>query len=540
MRKLYSIILVTASALLLSSCVKDPAAIADDNDGTVIEDGVRFTATYALPEAPRSTFTSGVLGWEAGDCIAICDGTNVATVTLAAGDITGGGATASFTVTGIDPAAAAYYAVYPASVAAATAGEFVSGGEIRLLNAGVAQDGKNSFWSVAKTTTTALSFKNAGALIVIETTNPAISYLTFDGDNREVLASNPTVNPDDGTLTAGSGTARQIRSALEGGKAYICFEPQTMMNGFVIRCYDSGDNYLGFYDSFKYDSDSFRRSLAFERNHYYPVSSFDTDFVAKAATLPGFVDLGLPSGLQWAGANIGTTDPATAGTFFAWGEINPKPTAYYFYGIRSDETPYVYPYRHGTNNASLSANKYGSGTLATLEAIDDAATMNYGPGYKMPTYDDFVELRANTLCVQIDGSTATYNGNTGVAGVLLYKAKESEGQKDTYSSYTGLQADGSVTGSKTGLTYSVSSDAHIFLPVRGYMQKAAVNSPAKYGYYPSSTYFGKTGDKEPYTDNVSGIHVLRLAVSGTKVSPNHNVGMIGYWGYSVRAVKVVD
>lgn len=37
-----------------------------------------------------------------------------------------------------------------------------------------------------------------------------------------------------------------------------------------------------------------------------------------------FVDLGLPSGLLWADRNVGASQPAAYGDYFAWGETKPK------------------------------------------------------------------------------------------------------------------------------------------------------------------------------------------------------------------------
>ncbi len=37
-----------------------------------------------------------------------------------------------------------------------------------------------------------------------------------------------------------------------------------------------------------------------------------------------YVDLGLPSGTKWATCNVGATQPAEFGTYYAWGETSPK------------------------------------------------------------------------------------------------------------------------------------------------------------------------------------------------------------------------
>ena len=37
-----------------------------------------------------------------------------------------------------------------------------------------------------------------------------------------------------------------------------------------------------------------------------------------------YIDLGLPSGTMWASCNVGADNPEDYGSFFAWGETQPK------------------------------------------------------------------------------------------------------------------------------------------------------------------------------------------------------------------------
>lgn len=85
-----------------------------------------------------------------------------------------------------------------------------------------------------------------------------------------------------------------------------------------------------------------------------------------------YVDLGLPSGLMWATCNLGADNPEDYGNYYAWGEFNPKS----FYS----EDNYAYP----RNPAILPPN-------------DDAAYINWGAGWRMPTKEDFMELVDNCV-----------------------------------------------------------------------------------------------------------------------------------------------
>lgn len=89
-----------------------------------------------------------------------------------------------------------------------------------------------------------------------------------------------------------------------------------------------------------------------------------------------FVDLGLPSGLLWAKTNVGASSFTDDGDYFAWGETSPKSTY-------SWDT-----YKWGYN---LSKYNYSDGKT-TLDAEDDAATVNWGAPCRMPDSSDFQEL----------------------------------------------------------------------------------------------------------------------------------------------------
>ena len=118
-----------------------------------------------------------------------------------------------------------------------------------------------------------------------------------------------------------------------------------------------------------------------------------------------FVDLGLPSKTYWATMNIGATSTEDMGDYFAWGETTPKDTyewSTYQYCNGSDESMTKY-----CNNPDFGDNGF-TDNLATLEASDDAATANWGSGWRMPIADEAEELY--TYCSHV---WTTQNGVTG-------------------------------------------------------------------------------------------------------------------------------
>ena len=93
-----------------------------------------------------------------------------------------------------------------------------------------------------------------------------------------------------------------------------------------------------------------------------------------------YVDLGLPSGLKWATCNVGATTPEEYGDYFAWGEVEPKTT----YNLDT------YKYYDGSNFT-----KYTGSDKTVLDPEDDAAQVNWGGAWRMPTKAEQDELRNN-------------------------------------------------------------------------------------------------------------------------------------------------
>ncbi|MBO7133278.1 MAG: hypothetical protein J6W06_03865 [Bacteroidales bacterium] len=178
------------------------------------------------------------------------------------------------------------------------------------------------------------------------------------------------------------------------------------------------------------------------------VSFFTTDLVYHPTggfNGHGYVDLGLPSGLMWAYTNIGADEsaPYDYGSYYAWGETETKETydwSTYHYCNGSEMTLTKY-----CNDGSYGNEGY-TDELTTLEAEDDAATTNWGDGWRMPTIDDFQELVDNC-----DTAWITLNG---VNGMLL-------------------------TSRNNGL--------FIFLPAAGIRNGSELTDAGSYGYYWSSS-----------------------------------------------------
>ena len=121
-----------------------------------------------------------------------------------------------------------------------------------------------------------------------------------------------------------------------------------------------------------------------------------------------YVDLGLPSGTKWATMNIGAEKETDYGLYFAWGETQG------YSGI-TDEKKFSWDdYKYGTNSNLTKYN--ATDGLTTLELSDDAAAVNWGGKWRMPTVDQFNELLDKSNCT--NEWVTDYNGS-GVNGRLF-------------------------------------------------------------------------------------------------------------------------
>ena len=132
-----------------------------------------------------------------------------------------------------------------------------------------------------------------------------------------------------------------------------------------------------------------------------------------------FVDLGLPSGLQWAAWNVGAKKPEDSGLYFAWGEdkgyvvtregvitnTDGSQTGKTFASDYSD-------YKH-YNVPTSAFTKYNSTSGLTLANEDDGCYLAE-KSMRMPTKEECEELIANTN----HDWTTNYNGR-GVNGMTF-------------------------------------------------------------------------------------------------------------------------
>lgn len=159
------------------------------------------------------------------------------------------------------------------------------------------------------------------------------------------------------------------------------------------------------------------------------------------------IDLGLPSGILWADRNIGASSPEDSGLYFQWGDTQGYTAEQVGYGegLKAfDWADYKFSIDGSTNFSKYNA----SDRKTVLDPEDDAAHVNMGGSWRMPTENEFIELCMNTDIYlvptegeEIKGTVQEDSGNPSltiswetepssknIKGVKFYK----KGDKQTY------------------------------------------------------------------------------------------------------------
>ena len=100
------------------------------------------------------------------------------------------------------------------------------------------------------------------------------------------------------------------------------------------------------------------------------------------------IDLGLPSGLIWCDRNVGSTNPLDPGYYFSWGNVDPM--------------TYVGPVAYNGSPGQNIGEK-------PIPLSQDAARKYMEHGWRMPTYEEYLELVVYTR-KNVDRTFVTVNG----------------------------------------------------------------------------------------------------------------------------------
>ncbi len=160
-----------------------------------------------------------------------------------------------------------------------------------------------------------------------------------------------------------------------------------------------------------------------------------------------YVDLGLPSGTLWAAANVGATSATGAGTYFAWGEWDGYTSASNWNRENFTAATYVTgnPVTSSTGASATTSADPLDGTAQLLDRSFDAATLNMGSAWELPTEAEWQELLATQ-----QSSNYTWNWDTSSKAWKIYSKLT---KQTLYLPAVGYRSGNSTTGVGTAGAY---------------------------------------------------------------------------------------
>ena len=142
-----------------------------------------------------------------------------------------------------------------------------------------------------------------------------------------------------------------------------------------------------------------------------------------------YVDLGLPSRLKWAKCNIGANTPEEAGLYFQWGDTQGYTTEQIGNGEGLKAFDWA-DYKFSIDGSSSNFSKYNAlDNKTVLDPEDDAAHVNMGGNWRMPTFEECKELCLNTdiYLVPTEGEEIQGTAQEQSGSVMINWASKAEG-----------------------------------------------------------------------------------------------------------------
>lgn len=187
-----------------------------------------------------------------------------------------------------------------------------------------------------------------------------------------------------------------------------------------------------------------------------------------------YVDLGLPSQLKWAKCNIGASTPEEPGLYFQWGDTQ----GYTAEQVGNEEGQKAFKwadYKFSIDGSSSNLSKYNASDSKTvLDPEDDAAHVNMGGNWRIPTSDEYKELCMNTDIYLVPNEGEEIQGTA---------QEDYGGVKISWTSYAGVTLKG-VKFYKKG-----DKQTYMFVPASGGANDGSVRNVVKSGYLWSSSLY---------------------------------------------------
>lgn len=374
-----------------------------DMDVSYINGEFTLYATSGETDTRTVIQQDGRIFWSPSDCITVFYGnvpgkfTSTNTVPAASAEFTG--SLGSFTIDGETE----FRAIYPHSdyIVMPTDEGILS---INLPSEQTAVEGTfadDLFICVAKSKNTNLHFYNVCGGVKFSLARDDIKKVVFRGNGNETLSGRMFVDftsegiPQVLDFTAGRSsvtlTAPDGETFKPGAFYYLVTAPQALIHGYSMELW--ADELV--------ETVSSNTSVTIRRAAWGVLKELGS--TSTPPSTPEMVDLGLS--VKWASFNLGATKPEEYGDYYAWGETEPyysrqEPLAW----REGKEAGYDWPSYKWCMGTSDTMTKYCTESYygyngftdgkTVLDPEDDAAHVNLGGNWRMPTDEEWTELLA--------------------------------------------------------------------------------------------------------------------------------------------------
>ncbi len=439
MKKFVPLLLLLMIVVLLTSCEED-----------IEKRQVTFTATMPSDDLSSSRLGSIINGmpaadgfnlnaqWKEGDKIQIFVRQGGAVYQLdspaVVSDISSDGKTCSFMVT--LPKSVNRDKDY--DIIGVTGAEAYIDGENVIALCNMKREGAERFnemlpmWFTAKKGSTQAKFRHLCTYEVLNVNNVSDASITFKHSGFNVLSRwyiySTSILLSDGSIVGEQDVKNDAESdeitIPAGGTGTIVswYIPKTIIADVTIdnaklKAVVNGKDVTSIDAMISYKTQARGNAYYMEVNWDGTALYFSNEFCPDT-NHPHIIDLGLPSGTKWACCNVGANIPAECGKYFAWGETTPKTYC----------TKTNYKWYSGGNDHNIT--KYcGNSSFGTvdnrteLEPEDDAAYVNWGPDWRIPSLaQQFYELKNNSIAkwTSVNGTGGfLFKSNTNGKAVFL-------------------------------------------------------------------------------------------------------------------------
>ena len=553
MKKLLKQLVFAAMALFLASCSSE--ILNEGNKLEIESNNVEITASQEqikndgdFFETTRTALdpntSDGTINWVLGDCVNIFDGTSNHKYSVTS--TKGSNCVFSSQGVGASKNATDFAAVYPYDMKTTYSNGKLCG--FVLPNNQEATDGGfdpscNIMVARSNQLMSTFQFKHICSYIKVKTAFDCSRIVIEFNDKKAVVAGKfdvevseteaPKIENIQGN-SENSNIVRLLGDIKANTDYYIAVLPGTYIGGFKVTLEPKNSR-----DMIDWDKKTItispryregRNDLVMQRAYDKSFGTFTKDNSPEetSSTIVKFEDvLGYQANAQsgkiilWAKMNLGANNETDAGNYYAWGEVEPRDNEY--------------------NNTNYLCTEYYP---VNLDQAHDAAAVEYGKGWKIPSEAEFTELKEKTIWKYDETAKGYYIYPAIKIGNQTFADYQLMPDNVIYHVPTGMdkpkeKLDENSEAAKKIRELTPDKDAHLFLNLAGFKGEGNLKDVIDYGSKGAYWTNGR-GNDFLYSSNYKSELVAYYLGMDNEHFNMKSYFKTRYYGFTIRPVFVVE